>query len=204
MDKLNVETIAATCHDANRRYALATDDTEVLPPWEELSDEQKQVSIRGVEFRINNPDGSPADSHESWRQGLLADGWQYGEELDKDNKVHNLLVDYDQLPEADRVKDALFVGIVDSMKPYLGTQVSAENEGDPAVQEEAVEETRNGIVIKSNGTAEQDALADALSAIEENGQGEGAGDQTSELPNVSEDHEELRAPKDEGCVAGAV
>lgn len=203
MDKLSVETIAAICHDANRRLALANGDSEVLPGWDELTDEQKQVSVRGVEFRVNNPDGSAAESHENWRQGLLADGWQYGETLDKENKVHNLLVDYSELPEADRAKDALFVGIVDALKPYLGTQVSTENE-DLMTQEEPDEETRNGIVIESDGTGDQDALADALKAIEDNGQGEGAAKLTEQYPNAGKGSDELQAPKDDGCVVGSM
>lgn len=45
------------------------------------------------------------NTHEVWAVGKLADGWKYGDKLDKENKTHPLLVPYDQLSEADKDYD---------------------------------------------------------------------------------------------------
>lgn len=55
-----------------------------------------------------------AAAHKVWMEGKLRDGWKYGLATDKDNKVHNCLVPYDQLNEADKEPDRDFVrGIPD-------------------------------------------------------------------------------------------
>lgn len=45
------------------------------------------------------------NTHEVWAVGKLADGWTYGEKLDKDKKTHPLLVPYEDLSEGDKDYD---------------------------------------------------------------------------------------------------
>lgn len=45
------------------------------------------------------------NTHEVWAMGKLAEGWRYGEKLDRDNKTHPLLVPYDELSESDKDYD---------------------------------------------------------------------------------------------------
>ena len=44
-------------------------------------------------------------AHKVWMDGKLRDGWTYGPETDKTKKIHNCLVAYDQLSEADKESD---------------------------------------------------------------------------------------------------
>ena len=44
-------------------------------------------------------------AHIVWMEGKLRDGWKYGPVTDKEKKVHNCLVPYDQLSEADKESD---------------------------------------------------------------------------------------------------
>ncbi len=44
-------------------------------------------------------------AHKVWMDGKLRDGWKYGPETDKDNKIHSCLVPYDQLSESDKDSD---------------------------------------------------------------------------------------------------
>lgn len=43
-------------------------------------------------------------------------GWGYGEVKDANAKTHPCIVPFDQLPEFQRKKDALFCAIVDALK----------------------------------------------------------------------------------------
>ena len=43
--------------------------------------------------------------HEVWAAGRLADGWQFGEELNEKLKHHPCLVRYDELPESEKEYD---------------------------------------------------------------------------------------------------
>jgi len=46
-------------------------------------------------------------------------GWKYGEVKDPDKKEHPCFVSYEELPEQQKVKDALFVGVVRAMKVLI-------------------------------------------------------------------------------------
>jgi hypothetical protein len=44
-------------------------------------------------------------AHKVWMKGKLRDGWKYGPVTDKGKKIHNCLVPYSQLSEADKESD---------------------------------------------------------------------------------------------------
>jgi len=44
-------------------------------------------------------------AHKVWMEGKLRDGWKYGSVTDKAKKIHNCLVPYEQLTEADKESD---------------------------------------------------------------------------------------------------
>lgn len=48
-------------------------------------------------------------AHIVWMEGKLRDGWTYGPITDKENKIHNCLVPYDQLSDEDKESDRDFV-----------------------------------------------------------------------------------------------
>ena len=43
--------------------------------------------------------------HEVWAAGRLADGWNWGEVRDDEQKLHPCLVSYDELPEIEKDYD---------------------------------------------------------------------------------------------------
>lgn len=113
--KNRIEQIAIVCHEANAAYCRTLgDDTQ--QPWELAEDWQKLSAMDGVIFRLKNPNSKPSDSHDNWRRDKLAAGWKYGAVKNPETKEHPCMVSYDQLPAEQRVKDALFIGIVDAMK----------------------------------------------------------------------------------------
>lgn len=104
--------IARICHEASRAYCLALGDT-TQPHWEDAPEWVRESCLHGVNYCLDNPNESIAQQHEEWKSKRIARGWKYGEVKDDVKKTHPNLVEYNALPEAQRLKDALFMRIVD-------------------------------------------------------------------------------------------
>ncbi len=113
---LTIEQVAAVAHEANRQYCLALGN-DSQPPWEQAPAWQKQSAVTGVLFRLANPDASSAYQHQKWFEHKMNDGWVFGPVKDEKLKTHPCLVPYDDLPEDQKAKDALFIGIVKALAP---------------------------------------------------------------------------------------
>ena len=115
MDQLKIAYIAKACHEANRVWCQANDD-DSQKHWNEAEQWQRDSAIKGVEFRLSNPEAGNDAQHNAWMADKLQDGWVFGEIKDPIKKTHPCIVPYDQLPEFQRKKDALFIAIVDALK----------------------------------------------------------------------------------------
>jgi hypothetical protein len=125
MPHMTVEAVARLCHEANRQWCLACGDTS-QKTWEEAEQWQRDSAIKGVEFRLQgSPTEDPAFQHVAWMSDKIARGWTHGPVKDATAKTHPCLVAYDDLPEEQRVKDALFVGIVEVVRPYMAVPQTA-------------------------------------------------------------------------------
>lgn len=111
MEKSIVLSIARVCHEVNRAYCQSLGD-HTQPTWEEAPNWQRDSACRGVEMHLNNPNATPEDSHKSWMEQKLKEGWVFGETKDGNAKTHPCLVPYEQLPQEQRAKDFLFRGTV--------------------------------------------------------------------------------------------
>jgi hypothetical protein len=108
---MHIQSIAKVCHEANRAYCQSIEDNSQLS-WEEAPAWQRQSAENGVRFHLAHPDAKPSHSHEEWLKEKEAAGWKYGPIKDPDKKEHPCFVPYDQLPEEQKRKDALFTAIV--------------------------------------------------------------------------------------------
>jgi hypothetical protein len=108
----NAIHIAQVCHEANRAYCVAHGDYSHNPSWAVAPAWQIDSAINGVEHALRHPDATPEDMHSNWMAEKIADGWVYGEVKDAVAKTHPCMLPYDQLPEFQRKKDALFLAIV--------------------------------------------------------------------------------------------
>lgn len=104
--------IARVVHEANR--ALQTEQAdptiEVSPSWDDTDAETRLSAVQGVRGVI---DGStPEQSHQSWVEFKVENGWTYGAVKDLYRKRHPLLIPYADLPASQQIKDELFVAIV--------------------------------------------------------------------------------------------
>lgn len=107
---MKTESIARICHEANRAYCLAIDDTSQLS-WDEAPSWQRESSIKGVEFIINNPEIEPSSLHDNWLDVKRIDGWKYGAVKNSDLKEHPCFLPFDELPKEQQLKDLLFFSI---------------------------------------------------------------------------------------------
>lgn len=115
---MNIEHIAKVCHEANKAYCESIGDNTQLH-WDAAPEWQRQSAIKGVEFKIKNPNTTPEDQHTAWCNDKIKDGWTYGPVKDAAKREHPCLVPYEELPEIQKAKDALFVGVVDALKGLL-------------------------------------------------------------------------------------
>ena len=113
-DDEKVIAIARACHNVNKSWCEINGD-HTQKSWEEAENWQRESAVKGVQFRLANPNGGVDAQHNAWMADKFADGWIYGEEKDADKKTHPCLVHFAQLPIHQQVKDKLFCGIVDAM-----------------------------------------------------------------------------------------
>lgn len=111
---LTVLQIAMVCHQANKAWCEANDDNS-QKDWQEAEDWQRESAITGVIYRIGNPNKSYDAQHNAWLEDKKKDGWVYGEVKDTEAKTHPCMVSFEELPEFQKKKDALFCAIVDCL-----------------------------------------------------------------------------------------
>lgn len=107
---MQAEQIARVCHEANRAWQHVNDEPDASPEWDRAPDWQRESAVNGVRLALEG--ATPEELHESWALEKQRDGWVFGERKDAIAKTHPCLVPYDELPEAQRRKDALFRAIV--------------------------------------------------------------------------------------------
>ena len=113
--ELSYEQIANVCHNVNKAYCTALGDLS-QPEWELAPDWQRASAIAGVKAHIESGlTMLPEDSHISWKKQKESEGWVFGALKDAEKKTHPCMVDYDQLPEHQKVKDYLFREVVHTL-----------------------------------------------------------------------------------------
>lgn len=111
-----VRRIAPVVHEAIRAYTREIGQTP-QPSWRRAARWMKLSTEAGIRFRLDYPDAPLAAQHEHWMAEKKAAGWRYGPVKDEGKKTHPMMVPYEDLPEAERRKDALFAGVVRALAP---------------------------------------------------------------------------------------
>lgn len=107
--------IAKVCHQANKALCESNNDYSHLDWEKEINSGKQESTLNGVNFRILNPNLGFEDQHNAWMKDKLENGWTYGEEKNVEKKKHPCLVPYNQLSEFQKMKDKLFIAIVDAL-----------------------------------------------------------------------------------------
>ncbi len=107
--------IAIVCHQANKAWCEGEGDGS-QKDWNDAESWQQQSAIKGVEFKLGNLDAGKDAQHNAWMNDKINDGWVYGEIKDAEKKTHPCIVPFEELPEFQQKKDALFCAIVNALK----------------------------------------------------------------------------------------
>lgn len=105
---------AQVCHEANRAIQLQTGDPNPSSEWADAPNWQKKSTVEGVINALNG--ATPEQLHETWCDYKVENGWKYGAVKDEEAKTHPCLVNYDQLPEDQKLKDHVFKAIVETFR----------------------------------------------------------------------------------------
>jgi hypothetical protein len=107
------EQIARVCHAANTELQALANDPSPSVPWDSEPEEIRQATIAGVEAALRGE--SPEQLHAEWCRNKAAQGWRRGEHKNEEAKTHPSLVPFGELPESERIKDAVLGAIVKAM-----------------------------------------------------------------------------------------
>lgn len=114
MRREDIVEIAKLAFNANANYCKLLNQ-KTLKNWDEASDQIRESTINGVETLINNPEMTPEESHKNWMEWRGENGWIWGEVKDEEKKTHPNMVEYDELPDTEKIKDFIFHSIVRSL-----------------------------------------------------------------------------------------
>ena len=109
------EYIAPICHAANKAFCESHGDY-TQKDWRDAEQWQRDSAIKGVKFRLDNPEAGHDAQHNAWMEEKINEGWVYGKKKDPEAKTHPCLVPFEELPLLQQAKDALFCAVVDSIK----------------------------------------------------------------------------------------
>lgn len=110
----DIGAIAQVAHEANRAYCATIGDFS-QPSWEDAPAWQRLSAVEGVTKIVDGTVKVPQDSHASWSDHKLKDGWKYGPVKDPEKKEHPCLVPFADLPPEQQAKDRLFFNVVQAL-----------------------------------------------------------------------------------------
>ena len=111
---------AAFVYEAARIAALAAGAPVIPKPWADREEPFRKQFFDVINRQCGpHRSKSPEELHGSWMQSYLSMGWIYGEKYDAEEKTHPDLVPYDQLPELERDKDAVFVALCEIARQWI-------------------------------------------------------------------------------------
>ena len=111
--------MAEMAHEMNRAYCSAIGDDSQLP-WRKATEGQRESCLMGVRTHLANPNMTPEQSHISWLNHKKENGWCWGGVKDEEKREHPCMVNYNQLPQEQRVKDYLFATTITQLKRVYG------------------------------------------------------------------------------------
>ena len=111
-----IELMAKVCHEAIKAFCEGH-GYYFNKSWDEADEWQRDATIQSVKYRLENPGASLASQHDAWTADKIAHGWRYGEIKDTNAGTHPGMVPYDQLPKIEKQKDALFIAIIEALRP---------------------------------------------------------------------------------------
>ena len=103
------------------RLAAEAANAPIIPVlWNEREQDFKDQFCKVIERQCGEQrSSSPEELHGSWMQSYYAMGWEYGEEYDREKRIHPDLVPYNQLGQLEKDKDAVFVALCEIARQWI-------------------------------------------------------------------------------------
>jgi len=108
-------------YEGARLHALQLNCPIIPKPWARREEEFRLQFIKLVDDLITGKRAfsDPETAHDSWMKKYKEMGWKYGKEYDPDKKTHPDLVPYEELDPREKVKDDVFLALVDIAGEYI-------------------------------------------------------------------------------------
>lgn len=107
-------------YNAARLAAIASKAPIVPVIWDEREPEFREQFLDVIHLQCGpQRSSSPEELHGSWMQSYFTMGWVYGDEYDRENKIHPDLVPYAQLGQLEQDKDAVFVALCEIARQWI-------------------------------------------------------------------------------------
>ncbi len=113
---MDLSFIARIAHEADRTLAAINGDMTV-GGWPHLQAWERTSAIAGVRQAVQTRGVSAEVLHEAWRRDKIEAGWTHGPHFDLSGKADPLLLPWHLLTPLQRLRDALFLGVVCSLSP---------------------------------------------------------------------------------------
>lgn len=118
---MNQYKIAEILHNAIS--AIPRTDGSVIVPWDALNGVLKDRAVDTVRCLMTDRMALgveiPAkELHDIWHANMIDMGWYYGPTYSFEQKLHPSMVPFDELPDDEKIKDAIWSGIIYALYPY--------------------------------------------------------------------------------------
>ena len=114
------ERRAEFVYNGARLAAIASQAPIVPVEWSEREDDFKAQFLNVIERQCGEQRSkSPEELHGSWMQSYITMGWVYGDEYNREKKIHPDLVPYADLGQLERDKDAVFVALCEIARLFI-------------------------------------------------------------------------------------
>lgn len=114
------ERRAAFVYDGARVAAIAARAPIIPVRWKEREPAFQKQFLEVVERQCGpQRSSSPEELHGSWMQAYIDMGWVYGENYDREKKVHPDMVPYAQLGKLEQDKDGVFVALCEIARQWI-------------------------------------------------------------------------------------
>lgn len=108
-----LDQISEFIYEATRIEAEWSKRPIVPEKWQERDDKFRNQFIDIInKYMYMDKLPTPEEAHESWVQSYYKMGWKYGNIRNTEKKTHPDLIPFEQLPQAEKDKDAIFLSFV--------------------------------------------------------------------------------------------
>ena len=114
------ERRAIFVYEGTRLAAIAATAPIVPDIWNEREQAFQDQFSKVIEKQCGEQRSkSPEELHGGWMQSYYDMGWIYGEEYNREKKVHPDLVPYADLNDLERDKDAIFIALCEIARQWI-------------------------------------------------------------------------------------